>query len=317
MPEQPLAGTMCRHRPKVAAVDAWHPVVPRQPLIEEGRLRRQQLHHPPVLPHVVVKQQLRLPPERLAQVVVELGKRVDVRGHRPHVPQMQPLPGKVGCQRPGARIGQHPSHFRLQHRRVAQAARPRCIEQHVVREAAPQKERQPRGELQVRQAVGRPRFGVDGVGDHPIEEVRIDQNPFEPPPDAHLEAVTLRPAGPENAEQCVEVGVGQRAPVRAAADRREYLGGAGLLVLTRGRLQLKIRCRLGDAPSPVTPNGPSISIRPTRVSAPRTPANSTLVTGRLAGARPSGAAMRSMKVTPSRCGPAVTDNRTSRGTCFV
>ena len=75
------------------------------------------------------------------------------------VPQLQPLAGEVGDQRLGARIGQHPAHLRRVHARVAQPALLRQAQQLVVRNAAPEEERQPRRQLQVAEPVGgvRPR----------------------------------------------------------------------------------------------------------------------------------------------------------------
>ena len=146
-----------RHAPELAAVDVGDAVVPRQPLVDERVVGRQQVEHAAVLAHRrCSKKQLRLALQRLPQVVVEVGELVLAGHHVPQVAQMQPLPGEVADERRGARVGQHPP---------APAARatagsveaplPRRRQQLVVRHAAPQEERQARSQLQVADAVRR------------------------------------------------------------------------------------------------------------------------------------------------------------------
>ena len=66
---------------------------------------------------MLLEQQLGLALERLPQVVVEVGKLVLVGHDVAQVAQLQPLPGEVADQRRGARVGQHPPHLPLEHRR--------------------------------------------------------------------------------------------------------------------------------------------------------------------------------------------------------
>ena len=137
------------HAAEVAAVDARDPVVARQPLVHEGVVGRQQVQHAAVLAHHALEQQFRLAAERLAEVVVEVREVVLVRNRGPQVPQLQPLPGEVSDQRLGAAIGQHAAHLPLQHRRLPQLALRGHVHQLVVGDAAPQEEREARGELEI------------------------------------------------------------------------------------------------------------------------------------------------------------------------
>ena len=93
------------------------------------------------------EEELGLAPERVAQVVVEVGELVGVGRDVLQVADVQPLPREVLHQRVGVRVGQHAPHLRLEHRRLAQASRRGQIEQRVVGHAAPEEERQPRRQL--------------------------------------------------------------------------------------------------------------------------------------------------------------------------
>ena len=65
------------------------------------------------------------------------------------VAQHQPLAGEVVDQRARLRIREHPLHLPLEHRRLAQLPASRPRQQLVVRDRAPQEERQPRRQLEV------------------------------------------------------------------------------------------------------------------------------------------------------------------------
>ena len=92
-------------------------VVLGQPLVHERVVRAQQVERAAVLRDDALDEQLGLAPERLAQVVVEVGERPRVRARRGEVPQIQPLAGEVGDERLGLRIRQHALHLLLERRR--------------------------------------------------------------------------------------------------------------------------------------------------------------------------------------------------------
>jgi hypothetical protein len=59
---------------KAVAVNVRDAVMRGQALVEERVIRLQQIQHAPILTHHAVEEQLRFPPEGLAQVVVEVRK---------------------------------------------------------------------------------------------------------------------------------------------------------------------------------------------------------------------------------------------------
>ena len=203
-----------RHAPEVAAVHAGNPVVARELLVEKRRVRRQQLHDAAVGLQLIVEEQLRLAHERRAQVVVEPGKlRVGIGRQQPDVARLQPLAEEVVHQRGArARIGEHAPHLLIEdaaHRCSLPANRQ--IEQLIVGNAAPEKERQTRRELDIGQTIGGARRHRVGIGFDAEQEIRADQQPLE-----------------RRANAAVEAAVGTRASDRsraASAHRRSSPDG--------------------------------------------------------------------------------------------
>ena len=68
-------------------------------------------------------------------------------------PQLQPLAAEVVDQRLRPRIAQHPPHLPFQHDRILQGPAHRHVEQFVVGDPAPEKERQARGEIDRVEAI--------------------------------------------------------------------------------------------------------------------------------------------------------------------
>ena len=140
-----------RDAPEVAALDVGNAVVPGQPFVEEGVVRRQQIQHAAVLAQDAVEQQLRLAPKRLTQALVEIGEQT--RGRASTVGRLRRnshCPAKLvtsACDRASA---QHPPHLLLEDAGLPErAVRIGEVEQLVIRDAAPEKERQPRGQLEI------------------------------------------------------------------------------------------------------------------------------------------------------------------------
>ena len=94
-----------------------------------------------------------------AQVVVEV-RRFGLNGRQ--LAKIEPLAGEILDERVGLAVGEHPLHLLLQRRRVAQPALGRQVEQLVVRNAAPQEEREARGELDVADAIDAPAGNAAG-----------------------------------------------------------------------------------------------------------------------------------------------------------
>ena len=151
------------------------------------------------------------------------------------VAQRQPLTGEVVDERASrATVGEHPPDLRVEHLGVAQAATRRQIEQLLVGDAAPEKEREARRQLEIAQLergtsgdAGRIALGAE-------EEFRIDEDPFQTQLDARLEAAGLVTLLVELAER-LKVGRGQGTPVRQTRNRGKNPVRAGGLVRARRR----------------------------------------------------------------------------------
>jgi len=110
--------------------------------LEHIHVGGQELENAAVVAQLALEEQLGLSPQRLSQVVVEGRKQQPVRRGRAQVAQIQPLTGKVFRECARARVVQHPLHLLVQHRWVAQPTSHCQIQQRVVRNAAPEEERQ-------------------------------------------------------------------------------------------------------------------------------------------------------------------------------
>ncbi len=108
------------------------------------------------------------------------------------------------------------SDLSLEHLGLAQLAALRQVEQLVVRDAAPEEERQARGELDVRDAVGRVRRDAGRVGLDAEEELRVHQHRAQGHLDPRVE-VPLRAGTPVQLHRLLEVRVGRPAAGRPGA----------------------------------------------------------------------------------------------------
>ena len=129
--------------------------------------------------------------------------------------QIQPLGGKVIDQRiGGARVGEHPPHFPLQHGRRGQPTLLGKIEQPLVRNAAPQEKRQTRRDFQVAQTIWlRRRARRRGIAVHPQKEVWIDEHSLHRELDARVKRAAVSPSTVEKLEQRLQVCLGNRTAI--------------------------------------------------------------------------------------------------------
>ena len=128
----------------MAAVHPGNAVMTGQLFVEERRARRQQLHDAPIRLQLIVEEQLGFLDEGAPQIVVEPRKLpVHIGRQQPDVAGLQPLTEEVVHQRGAcARVGEHPPHLPVEHARIAECPAHRDAEQFIVRDAAPQEERQ-------------------------------------------------------------------------------------------------------------------------------------------------------------------------------
>ncbi len=221
--EKPLSSIVGeRHPPELTAVHIRDAVVSGQTLVDERVVGGQQIDHVTVFAHDAVEEQLGLAQERLSQVVVEVGKRLGVRDNAPKIAELQPLAGEVGDQRFRLGIRQHPTYLPLEHRRGVQPAL-RCDgEQFVVRDAAPQEERQLRRKLEVADAIHRPRRQIGGLAFEPKHEHRTRKQASECGLNAGLER-PFAAASLVEVNQRLQVELGDRPAKRATRKRRDDL----------------------------------------------------------------------------------------------
>jgi hypothetical protein len=88
--------------------------VTRQPFIHERVIRCQQIHHAAIFVDDAGEEQFRLLPHGLPQIIVEVGKRVEIRSGGLQIAQEKPLLREVIDQGFGLLIRQHPLHLLFQ-----------------------------------------------------------------------------------------------------------------------------------------------------------------------------------------------------------
>ncbi len=214
-----------RHAAEVAARHVRDAVVPREPFVDERVVRRQQLADRPVLTHLAFEKQPRLLLERRPEVVVEGREPRRVRPDARHVAQIEPLLEEVADQRVGAPVREHAPHLPVEHGRLTQRAVRRDTQQLVVGDAAPQEERDARGEVEVADRVRRALRDAGRIGFEPEEELRLDQQPRQRRLNARVER---RPGAAllEERDEVLHFGGRGRAAIGAPGQRRENPRGA-------------------------------------------------------------------------------------------
>ena len=221
----------------------------RQAFVEERVVRADEIEHAPVFRDDALEEQLALRLERVPQIGVELGEEIRIGQDLLQIAQIQPLAGEILDQRFGTLIGEHPFHLRFERRGIAQLAVFGETKQLIVRDAAPEEERQPRGELEIADAVGRALRRLRRIALDAEQEFRIDEDPLHRGFDAVLETAFAASLFVE-AHDVLDVRVGDRPAIRAAHQRGDDLLGARRLVARIGGLageDARTARRLADA----------------------------------------------------------------------
>ncbi len=113
-----------------------------EPLIQERIVGIQQVEHAAILADDALEEHLRLALEGHAQIVVEVEQQLRTRLQPGHVADVQPLAGEVVDQRLRARVRKHAPHLLPQNARIVQRPLDGHVHELVVRNAAPQEERE-------------------------------------------------------------------------------------------------------------------------------------------------------------------------------
>src|SRR5262249_27416002 len=140
--------------PKSLSVDVGNPVVAGQTLVDERVVRLEKGEDAPILADDAVDEEFRFPPKGRSQVVVEIGEQTKVRRDGIQVARMQPLNGEVGRQIARPVVREQTSHLLFVNVGLSQLLSLSQVQQLVVGNAAPQKERQTRREVEVADRVG-------------------------------------------------------------------------------------------------------------------------------------------------------------------
>ena len=222
-----------RHAPEPAAVDVRDSIVLGQPLVDERIIGPHEVQDAAILADLAGHEQLRLARERLAQVVVPLRKQLGGRYHAGQRAQGQPLQGEAVDEGLGAGIGQHAPHLPPQHVRVTQLTARRDVQQLVVREAAPEEERQPRRQLQVTDRVYRAGPRIHRVALDAEQELRIDEDALQGPLDPGVESARVPPRREEPLQRG-QIDLGHWPAEGPPRDGSENLPRARLLRPERG-----------------------------------------------------------------------------------
>ncbi len=198
--------------------------------VDEGVVGAQQIEHAAILAQDAVEQEGRFVLKSFAQRAVE-AEDVRVRSDRRDVADVQPLSSEVVHERLRPRIVQHALHLLLEGRGIAQAAVLREIEQPIVGDRAPEKERKPRRELDIADAL-HAAAGVRRIVLDAEQEFRRHEERFERLLDPGVE-VTRMPAALVEREQRRDVGRRHR-PAKGAMDKRRQDGARARRFVARG-----------------------------------------------------------------------------------
>ena len=125
-------------------------VVVREALIDHGEVGVDELQGAPVRAEQLAEELHRLAHHGLLQPVIEGGVHLAIHLQVVHQGEVQPLPHEAIGEAVRSRIREHSIHLGLQRAGLPKLARAGPLEQRLVRGAAPQEQREPHGELQLR-----------------------------------------------------------------------------------------------------------------------------------------------------------------------
>ncbi len=224
----------------------------REPFVDERVIGREQVEDAAVLVNDAAEEQLDLAPESFAQRAIEVREQIHDGLAGLHAAHVQPLPREVLDERVRARVRDHPLDLLLEHRGVVQAPFGGELNQLLVRDAAPQEEREPRGQLEVADAVSRPCRDLRRLDLGPVDELRIGEDALHGGLDAVIEASAFVAAGSKERHHLVDVGVGGGAAEGLARQRgNDRARALALLAALRGialeDLVAALRARSDDA----------------------------------------------------------------------
>src|SRR6185295_18122524 len=109
-----------------------------QAFIQKCVVCSQKIEHAAIFAQNTLEKKLGFLPEGLPQIIIEVGKKAQVRSDRFEIAQVEPLLSKIAGQRSRTGIDQHAPHLLAEHLWLAEIAPNGGVEQFVVRNAAPE-----------------------------------------------------------------------------------------------------------------------------------------------------------------------------------
>ena len=224
------------HSPEPAAINARNPIMPRQTLIQKRVIRLQKRPNTPVFAQHAIKEQLRLLPETLPQIIVKIAKQIPTRNHRINVPQPQPLPRKIGSQIERPPVRQHPPRLPFQFTRRAQRPASGEVQQRIIRHTAPQEEGQPRSQFQITNLVNTTHRNLGRIRLHPEQKLRVRQHRRNSGRNTSFK--TIRPSSPEIRHRPFHLARRKRPPVCPAHQSGKDRHRTGITLLPANKQPL-------------------------------------------------------------------------------
>ncbi len=127
--------------------------MPREPFVDKRIVGAQEIDDAAILADRAADEQLRFTLEGLQQAEVVVGIPILIDDHFLDAAQIQPLRGEIVDERIArARIAQHPPHLTRERRRIRQLPALRQREQPIIRDTAPDEEREARRNFDVAQS---------------------------------------------------------------------------------------------------------------------------------------------------------------------
>src|SRR5262249_31283028 len=141
--QTPPVGICERHASEQSSANVWDAVMRGEPFVDEGVISRDQVEHAVIFANDRIEEHLDLSAERLPQALIKVREDHGIGLEFVRLSHLQPLKGKVRDERLRARVREHASHLLFERDRIAQLATDRDVEEFVVRNLAPEKEREP------------------------------------------------------------------------------------------------------------------------------------------------------------------------------
>ena len=227
---QQAAATQLRvevHPAHRRAVHARYAVVLGQPLVDERIVGVEEGQDAAVLAEHRHDEHVGLVQHRLAEPLVEIPEHKAVRMLLLEVANIEPLSGEIVRQGLRLGIGEHPRDLTVEDHRVVKPAFFCNIEEVVVRDAAPEEERQPRGEFEVADRMDRAGRTLRGFFMHE-QEVRGHQDGLQRRADSGLKSAAGATLPGVDPHERREVRLGHRTAVGLAGQLGQDEARAGV-----------------------------------------------------------------------------------------